>query len=132
MGDDRLQGLIDFRPAVDAQQNVAAGTPEWQRRVGFSRRNCAHDADARNDCAEVVQCPAHEGAARWEADDAAAATEDFLVGDSSKANPVLDATSRAKSARHASVRFEYHLIARGPMLHRQAAAERAMQRAHAN
>ena len=35
---DRLQ-LVDLGPTVDAQQNVAAGTHEWQSCVGFSRRN---------------------------------------------------------------------------------------------
>ena len=42
---DRLQNLIDLRPAVDPQQNVAARTDEWQCLVGFSRRNCAYDVD---------------------------------------------------------------------------------------
>ena len=31
---DRMQGLSDLRPAVDAQRNVAVGTDEWQRCVG--------------------------------------------------------------------------------------------------
>jgi hypothetical protein len=90
---DRLQNLIDLRPAIDPQQNVAARTDEWQRRVGFSRRNCAYDVDARDDRAEVVRRPAHEGedAARREADDPTPAIEDLLLGDLSEANPVLDA-----------------------------------------
>ena len=47
----------------------------------------------RDDRAEVVRRPAHEGedAVRREADDPPPAIEDLLLGDSSEANPVLDA-----------------------------------------
>ena len=90
---DRLQSRIDLRPAVGPQQNVPAGTDEWQRRVGFTQRNCAYDVDARDDRAEVVRRPAHESEddARREAEDPPPAIEDPLFDDPSEANPMLDA-----------------------------------------
>jgi len=88
---DRLQSRIDLRPAVGPQQNVPAGTDEWQRRVGFTQRNCAYDVDARDDRAEVVRRPAHESEddARREAEDPPLAIEDPLFDDPSEANPML-------------------------------------------
>lgn len=42
-----LEHLLDLRPAVGAQQNLAAGTHEAQRLVGLARYDGADDVDAR-------------------------------------------------------------------------------------
>ena len=59
-GIDRLQHALDFRPAADAQQDLAAGTNEGQRLIGLAAVDRAHDVDARDDRAEIVGSPAHE------------------------------------------------------------------------
>ena len=89
---DRLEHKLDLGPAVDAQQDIAAGTHEWQRRIGFATCHGPHDVDARDDRAEVVRRPADkgEGAARRETDNAPAAIEDLLLGETAEAYPVLD------------------------------------------
>ena len=91
-GVDRPQNVVDLGPAVDAQKNLAAGTDERQRRIGFARRYRARDVDARDDRPEVVGRPAHEGedGAGREADDALPAVEDRLVSDAAETDPVLD------------------------------------------
>src|SRR5690349_13387150 len=44
---DDMQHALDLGPAVHAQQNVAAGADEWQRLIGFTGGNGAHDVGAR-------------------------------------------------------------------------------------
>src|SRR5213594_2371753 len=58
---DCLEDTLDFRPAADAQQDVAAGANEGQCLIGFAAIDRAHDVDARDDRAEIVGGPAHEG-----------------------------------------------------------------------
>ena len=91
-GVDGLQHALDLRPAVDLQQDVAAGSDEGQRLERFAGTNGAQDVDARDDGAEVVRRPADEGedVARREADDAAVAVEDLLGGDAAEAYPAFD------------------------------------------
>ena len=56
-GVDRREDTLDLRPTADAQQDVAAGTHEGQRLIGFARRDRSNDVDARDDGAEVVRRP---------------------------------------------------------------------------
>src|SRR5579883_948423 len=90
----RLQHALDFRPPADPQQNLAAWTDERQRLIRFAAADRAHDVDARDDRAEIVGRPAHEGedVARREAQHAAATIEDRLAGVAAEADPVLDAS----------------------------------------
>ena len=74
------------------QQDLAAGTDEGKRLIGFPRGDGAHDIDARTDGSEVVGGPAHEredGAAS-ETEGAPATVEDFLFDVTAEADPVLD------------------------------------------
>ncbi len=79
-GVDRLQHALDLGPAVHAQQDLCAWPHKRQCLIALADGDSADDIDARDDGAEVVGCPAHEGedAARREADDAAVAVEDLL------------------------------------------------------
>ena len=91
-GVDDLQDALDLRPALHLQQNVAAGTHEGQRLIGFARRDRAHDVDARDDRAEVVGRPTDKGedAMGREADDAPAPVENLFLDVLAEPNPVFD------------------------------------------
>src|SRR5579875_3066234 len=88
---DCLEDTLDFRPAADAQQNLAAGANEGQRLIAFTAVDRAHDVDARDDRAEIVGGPAHEceDAVRREAEHAAPTIEDRLASVAAEADPVL-------------------------------------------
>lgn len=89
---DVAEYLLDFRPGFDLQEDVAAGTHERQRLIGFARLDGAHDVDAREDGAEVVGSPTDEGedAARTEGKNTPAAVENFFVRLAAEPDPVLD------------------------------------------
>src|SRR5487761_782140 len=92
-GIDGGEDALDLRPAADAQQDLAAGTDERQRLIGFAWRDRAHDVDARDNGAEVVRGPADEGEdGVWrEAQHTAAAIDDCLGDIAAEPDPVLDA-----------------------------------------
>src|SRR5208337_4971000 len=77
---DRLKRALNLGPAVDAQQNLAAGTNVGHGLIGLGSRDGAHDVDARNDGPEVVGRPSNEseGAAGAEADDSPVTVKDLL------------------------------------------------------
>src|ERR1700690_730667 len=92
-GVDRPENVVDLGPAIDAQKNLAAGTDERQRRIGFTLRDRARDVDPRDDRPEAIGRPAPErenGAGR-EAGYPPAAVDDCFLGDVAEADPVLDA-----------------------------------------
>ena len=91
-GVDRLQHALDFRPAGNAQQDLAAGAHVRNSRIGFAACDGAQNVDARDDGAEIVRGPADIGeeAVRREAQDAPAAVEDLLGDLMTEADPVLD------------------------------------------
>ena len=80
-GVDGLEHPLNLRPAVDLQQNIAAGPDERQRLERFAVMNRAQDVDARDDRAEVVRGPSDEGESRVgsEPDYAVASVESLLV-----------------------------------------------------
>lgn len=88
-GDKRA---LDLRPAVEAQEDVAARPYKGKRLERLAAADGAHDVDARNDRAMLACGPADEGedAVGREADDAAAAVEDLFVALASEPDPVLD------------------------------------------
>lgn len=43
---DVAQHVLDLRPALDLQQDLAARPHEGQRLVSLARFDCAHDVDA--------------------------------------------------------------------------------------
>ena len=91
-GVDMAEHLFDPGPAVDLQQDLAAGPHEGQRLIGLVRLHGAHDVDARDDRAEVVRRPADEGEdrARPEREDAPPPVDDGFRRQPTEANPVLD------------------------------------------
>src|SRR5579883_2306045 len=92
-GVDRREHALNLWPAAHPQQDLAAGTDEGQRLIGFARRDRAHDVDARIDSPEVARGPADESEdrVRREAEDTAAAIDDRLAGIAAEPDPVLDA-----------------------------------------
>ena len=89
---DMAQDLLDLGPAFDLQQNLATGTHEGQRLTGATRRDRAHNVDARNNGSVVIRRPADEAkhGAGTEEDDAAAAVEDLRSGLLAEPDPELD------------------------------------------
>lgn len=89
---DRLQDLLDLRPAGETQKALSAGTNEGNGRVTLARPNGAQNIDARDDGAVVVGCPANEGKdAAWrERDNAPLLIDDGLPRNAAEADPVLD------------------------------------------
>ena len=81
-GVDRLQHALDLRPAIDAQQDLAAGTHEGQRLIASRRRRRrARCPCARRRCRSRSTPSARtRRCCRLEAGDAAAAVEDLLFG----------------------------------------------------
>src|SRR3546814_3334851 len=80
---DRFEHPRNLRPALDVQQNFAAGPDERQRRMRLADSDRGDDLDTRVDGAEVVRGPAQigEGRSRTKHDDALAAADDPLGGD---------------------------------------------------
>ena len=70
-GVDVPKHVLDLRPALNLQQDFAAGAHERNRLIGLARHDRAQNVDARNDGAVVVGGPADEGedGVRLEADD---------------------------------------------------------------
>ena len=91
-GVDRLKDALNLGPAIDAQQNLAAGTNVGHGLIGLRGGDGAHDVDARDDGPEVVGRPPNESedAAGAEADDAPVTAEDLLFDMLAEADPVLD------------------------------------------
>src|SRR5690606_5771215 len=91
-GVDSDKRTLHLRPAVEAQQDFAAGADERQCLEWLAAPDCPHNVDAGNDRAMVAARPSDEGedAAGREADDAAAAVDDLFVALAAEAYPVLD------------------------------------------
>ena len=60
-GVDRLKHALNLRPAIDAQQNLAAGTNVGHGLIRLRSGDGAHNVDARDDGPEVVGRPSNEG-----------------------------------------------------------------------
>ena len=90
-GVDRGQRPLYLSPAVDAQQDLAAGTNERHRLERFAASDGAQDVETRNDGAVVVGGPTDKGedALGCEADDAAAAVDDLFVALAAETYPVF-------------------------------------------
>ena len=90
---DCLQHAFHFRPAVDVQENLSAGTHERQGLVQLAWKESADDVDPRYDRPVPVGLPPNEGkdAARCKAQDAPAAIEDRLADIAAEPDPALDA-----------------------------------------
>src|SRR5262249_13213308 len=58
---NRLQDLLDFRPAREAQQDFCAGVDIRDSRIAFPRWHGPQDVDARSNGAIVIGGPADEG-----------------------------------------------------------------------
>ena len=88
---DRLERLLDLRPAVDPRQYLGAGSDERQRRMGLARRDGEGDGDVRMDGAEVVRRPADESEDRagTEGRDACPAAQDALGSNAAEADPLF-------------------------------------------
>lgn len=89
---DVAEHIFDLRPAVDLQQDFAAGPHEGQRLVALARLDRAHDVDARDNGTKVVRRPTHESehGVGAERDDAPAAVEDLFVRLATEPDPVFD------------------------------------------
>ena len=90
---DRLQDLLDLRPAGETQQAFSAWAHEGHGRVTLAGPNGAQNVDPRDHSAVVVGCTTNDGkdAARREGDDASLPIDDAFVCNSTEADPVLDA-----------------------------------------
>ena len=79
---DELEHALHLRPAVNAQQDVAARPHGRDRLAGFARTDCAQNVEAREHGAVLVRGPAHqrEGRVGREREDAASAVE-YLFAD---------------------------------------------------
>src|SRR3546814_1505297 len=90
---NRLEHALDLGPAVDAQQNLAAGGDARYGLIGFARNDRAQYVDARHQRAEVVGRPTDVGehAIRCEGDAATSAVENLILDQATKAYPAFDA-----------------------------------------
>src|SRR5690606_38445970 len=78
---DELEHTLDLRPAVELEQEIAAGSDKWRSLERLAASDGAQDVDTRHDGPMFVRRPADEGedAVRREADDAAAPVDRPLV-----------------------------------------------------
>src|SRR5690606_19671071 len=92
-GVDGGKPALHLGPAVEAQQDFAAGADEWQCLERLAAPDGPHNVDAGNDRAMLAIRPSDEGedAARREPDDAAAAVDDLFIALAAEPDPMLDA-----------------------------------------
>src|SRR5690606_2195052 len=91
-GVDGGKTALHLRPAIEAQQDFAAGADERQCLEWLTAPDGPHDIDAGDDRAMLAIRPSDEGedAARRKPDDAAAAVDDLFVALAPEAYPVFD------------------------------------------